>query len=265
MADFLQTILERKKLEVETAKRSVSEEWLMGAAAQQKDSKRAFFEKLAVPGPSGANIIAEIKRASPSRGVIRSGVSPREFAMAYEEGGAAAISVLTDATFFKGSPEDLQAARLVSSLPVLRKDFVVTSYQVVESAAMGADAVLLIVRALSSAQLREYLDLAVRLGMDALVEVHSEAELEEATRAGARLIGINNRDLTTFNTDIATSKELAGKLAPGQVAVAASGIERRDDVESLLDHGIWNFLIGESIMRSGDPAGFIRRLLGESQ
>ena len=265
MADFLQTILEHKMLEVEAAARSVPEDRLMSEALERgSQSRRPFFERLSRPGPSGVNIIAEIKRASPSRGEIRSGVNPGEFAQMYEQGGATAISVLTDSTFFKGGPDDLRAARSACGLPVLRKDFVISRYQVAESAAMGADALLLIVRALSAAQLRDYVDLAGRLGMRALVEVHSEAELDAASEAGARLIGINNRDLSTFRTDIGTSESLAKKLAPGQVAVAESGIGGRKDIERLLDAGIHNFLIGESIVRSPDPAAFIRELMGEA-
>jgi indole-3-glycerol phosphate synthase len=260
-SDFLSRILERKQEEVKTAEKDWPEERLRRDLRQDREH-RPFLQKLMSPGSSGANIIAEIKRGSPSRGVIRSDLDPVVQAGAYETGGAAALSVLTDRTFFLGGPEDLKAARGATSLPVLRKDFVVAPYQILEAAVWGADAVLLIVRALAPKLLEACIELCRQLGLDALIEVHSERELDEATQAGGRLIGINNRDLSTFQTDIGTSVRLAGRLAPGQVAVAESGIRDRKDIEVLLDAGIWNFLIGESLVRAPDPEAFLRRLLG---
>ena len=208
------------------------------------------------------NVIAEIKRASPSKGKIREDVDPARYAEMYQEGGAAAISVLTDNYFFGGSLTDLRAARNAAGLPVLRKDFLICPYQIYESAAIGADAVLLIVRALSPELLKDLLALCGSLGLDALVEAHDEREFDTAADAGARLIGVNNRDLGTFITDIATSVSLAGRIGPGQVMVSESGIHGRPEIERLLNAGIWNFLIGESIMRSEDPVRFLNILHG---
>jgi indole-3-glycerol phosphate synthase len=260
--DFLTKILDRKRQEVESARKATPEGRLRAEVRKPREH-RSFFEKLSTPGRYGTNIIAEIKRGSPSRGPIRAGLDPEAYARYYEHGGAAAISVLTDKTFFMGGPEDLQKARAASSLPVLRKDFIVSTYQIYESSAMGADAVLLIVRALSPDFLRACLDLCHELRLDALVEVHSRSELEEATYAGARLIGINNRDLSTFKTDILTSIMLARHLQPDQVAVAESGIHDRGQIEQLLDAGIWNFLIGESLVKAPDPEWLLRHLLGQ--
>lgn len=259
--DFLTRILEKKKEEVEAAKRTAPFD-LLKEEASRPASCRSFFGKLSTPGRFGGNIIAEIKRGSPSRGIIRGDLDPADQARSYERGGAAAISVLTDRQFFHGGREDLKAARAAANLPVLRKDFLISTYQVYESAVMGADAVLLIVRAISQDLLAECLEVCDRLHLDALVEVHSAKEVEAAGRAGARLIGINNRDLTTFKTDIQTSVDLAALLGPGQVAVAESGIEERAQIERLLDAGIWNFLIGESLVRAADPENHIRQLLG---
>jgi len=260
-SDFLSKILDAKNQEVDAARRKIPEGRLMAESRKPRE-RRSFSEKLSTPGRFGANIISEIKRGSPSKGAIRADLDPEALAAAYEKGGAAALSVLTDRSFFMGGPEDLQKARGAVRLPVLRKDFIVSTYQVYEAAVMGADAVLLIVRALSPQFLRACLDLCRELQLDGLVEVHSEAELGEATQAGAELIGINNRDLTTFQTDIQTSINLARRLERGQVAVAESGIHERGQIEKLLDAGIWNFLIGESLVRAPDPVRLLRQLLG---
>ena len=169
--------------------------------------------------------------------------------------------MLTDPTFFQGSLQDLKQAREATRLPVLRKDFIISTYQIYEAVAWGADAVLLIVRALSKEFLRTSLELCRELEIDALVEIHSEQELEEATLAGAKLIGINNRDLTSFQTDIQTSIRLARGLKAGQTAVAESGIHEREQVERLLNAGIWNFLIGEGLVRAADPEALLKALL----
>ncbi len=278
MSDFLSKILDRKRDEVRTAAKHMPERILRGEA-EKPVARRGFIERLARPGPPGMNVIAEIKRASPSKGIIRENVDPAEYARKYELGGAAAISVLTDGNFFGGSPDDLSKVKSAASLPTLRKDFVISSYQVYESAAMGADAVLLIVRALLPESLRDLLSLCAGIGLDALVEAHDESEFDTAVEAGARLVGINNRDLATFQTDISTSIGIAGRVArargdsagaqvgrrshrPGPVLVSESGIHTRFDIERLLDAGIWNFLIGEGIMRSDDPVGFLKALHG---
>jgi len=264
VSDFLSKILERKRDEVRAAEKRIPEQ-VLRREAEKPDGRRAFTERLAGPGPLGMNVIAEIKRASPSKGKIRENVDPAEYARKYELGGAAAISVLTDRNFFSGSPDDLGKVKSAASLPTLRKDFLISSYQVYESAAMGADAVLLIVRALLPEFLRDLLSLCSGIGLDALVEAHDEREFETAVKAGAQLIGINNRDLATFKTDISTSIGLAGRADPGQVLVAESGIHARSDIERLLDAGIWNFLIGEGLMRSEDPVRFLKALHGNAK
>jgi indole-3-glycerol phosphate synthase len=261
--DFLQIIVEDKKQEIAAAKHRLPER-LLREKARVPQKKRPFLQKLAQPGPSGANIIAEIKRASPSKGIICPDLNPVTYAVEYERGGAAALSVLTDQPHFKGSIQDLKSARQSTSLPVLRKDFLISSYQIFESAVMGADALLLIARILDPKQLKGYLDLCKDLHMDALVEIHSEKDIETATRAGAKLIGINNRNLRSFETDIHTSIRMKSLLEPDQVAVAASGIRSRKDIEKLKDSGIWNFLIGESLVRADNPGAFLKSLLGKN-
>ena len=261
-ADFLQKIIERKQWEVEMASAKIPERHLRDRAESGRD-RRSLLKKLSAPGPAGVNIIAEIKRASPSKGPIREDLVPESLAKAYEKGGAAAISVLTDNHFFRGRPADLKEARAAVGLPVLRKDFLISIYQIYESVVMGADAALLIARALPESFLKEALALCKELELDALVEVHSEQELETASRAGARLIGINNRDLSTFKTDIHTSIRISRQFEIGQVAVAESGIQNREDVKTLKDAGLWNFLIGESLVREDNPEMFLKHLLGD--
>ena len=256
--NILNTIIEHKKSEVAAAKMWLPMERLR-PMAQRDRKRRPFKQNLCRPG---VNIIAEIKRASPSKGTIRADLDPARYAAAYEGGGAAALSVLTDQAFFRGSIKDLQTARGATVLPVLRKDFTIDPYQIYESAAMGADAVLLIVRILSKEQLSQYLALSRELGLDALVEINSEEDLEAAAEAGADLIGINNRNLQSFDTDIGTAARLARLLSPDQVPVAASGISSREDIEKTLETGIHNFLIGESLVRAEDPVQFLQTLLG---
>lgn len=260
--DILSKIVEDKKLEIAAAKQHIPESLLREKAfAFQK--RRPFLKKLEQPGPFGINIIAEIKRASPSKGDIRSDLNPAVYADEYEKGGASAISVLTDQSHFKGSPEDLKIAREITTLPVLRKDFLISAYQIFESAVMQADAVLLIVRILDQQQLKDYLSLCNELKMDALVEVHSEADIEKAGFAGARLIGINNRNLQSFETDIEIAIRMKSLLNNDQIAVAASGIRTRKDIEKIRDSKIWNFLIGESLVRAEHPRDFLEFLHGK--
>lgn len=259
--DFLTKIIADKKEEVAAARRSLPERLLRDKAATAQ-KRRMFFKKLEQPGPSGINIIAEIKRASPSKGEIRGDINPAIYASEYERGGAAALSVLTDRTYFKGSIKDFKAARQAVTIPVLRKDFLISTYQIYESAVMGADAVLLIARILSPNQLKDYLNLCNELNMDALVEINTKEDFETATNAGARLIGINNRDLSTFKTDINTTIRMASLVRPNQVVVAASGIKSRKEIEKILSSGIRNFLIGESLMRASNPHVFLKSLMG---
>lgn len=260
--DFLSKIVEHKKKEVAAARQRLPESFLRKRVLASR-KRRPFLKKLEKPGKSGVNIIAEIKRASPSKGDIRPDLDPVFYANEYEAGGAAAISVLTDQVHFKADAEDLKIVHNTTTLPVLRKDFLITAYQIYESAMMQADAVLLIVRILEERQLEDYLDLCGELRMDALVEVHSEADIETAGMAGARLVGINNRNLRSFDTNIETAIRMKSLLDPDQVAVAASGIQTREDIDKIKNCGIWNFLIGESLVRSGNPRDFLKSLHGK--
>ncbi len=255
--DILSEIVERKKEEVDKARKNMPENALR-EKAEQDIERRPFFERLE---RSGINIISEIKRASPSKGLICPDLDPAELAKEYEAGGAAALSVLTDETYFKGSFEDFAVARAAVSLPVLRKDFLISSYQVYESAVNKADAILLIARILSREQLKSYLELSGELGMDTLVEIHSREDIEAAGFAGARLIGINNRNLQSFETNIDRSVEMSAFLEPNQVAVAESGIRSGEDVKKLSKAGIHNFLIGESLVRSDGPKALLKSLI----
>lgn len=258
--DFLTRIVEQKGREISQARRVVAEGRLADMARRRADF-RPFFENLSRPGAGRVNIIAEIKRASPSKGDIRADLDARRAAAEYQQGGAAAVSVLTDAIYFKGHLDDLKAAREACTLPVLRKEFIISRYQVYESAAAGADAILLIARILTPDKLVQLYNLCRELGMDALVEIHSAEEARVVADTGARLVGINNRNLSTFDTDIAVAVDLVSRLGPGQVPVAASGIAGPADVRLNLSAGIFNFLVGESIVRSADPAGFIAELM----
>jgi len=205
-------------------------------------------------------VIAEIKRRSPSKGDLNPGLDPAAVAAGYEAGGAACLSVLTDEAYFGGSAADLQSARAACSVPVLRKDFTVDARDVADARLMGADAILLIVAALADTELCRFLELAEELGLDALVEVHDEAELDRAAAAGARIIGVNQRDLTTFEID----RELAVKLAPrmpeGIVTVAESGIRGVDDARAVASAGYHAVLVGESVVTSGDHVAAVRAL-----
>ena len=259
--NFLEEIVKHKKEEIAEAKKLIPMSQLCKDAFTSI-KKRPFIKKLEKPGLSGVNIIAEIKRASPSKGDICLNLNPAAHAREYEKGGAAAISVLTDRPYFKGSFDDLKKARNASTLPVLRKDFLISSYQIYESSVMEADAVLLIARILSQEQLRDYLELCNELKLDALVEIHSEKDLEAATQAKARLIGINNRNLSSFETNIGTAIKLVSLLEPYQIAVAASGIQNRDDIVKNKQAGIWNFLVGESLVRAENCQAFLRSIMG---
>lgn len=214
---------------------------------------------------TGISAICEIKRRSPSRGVIRADLDAAELARTYERAGAAALSVLTDETFFGGSEADLRAARAAVGLPVLRKDFTIDPYQLYEARAMGADAVLLIVRILDDGALRDLHALAGELGLAALVEVHDERELDRAAGIGAQLVGVNNRDLDTLEVRPDTCLRLRSRIPVGSVAVAESGIASRADVERLLAAGYDAMLVGESLVGSADSAARLGELLGVSR
>jgi indole-3-glycerol phosphate synthase len=210
-------------------------------------------------------VIAEVKKASPSKGVLRPDFRPAEIAASYERHGATCLSVLTDREFFQGADEHLQEARAACALPVLRKDFVIETYQVYEARAIGADAILLIVAALADSQMQELNHLAHELGLDVLVEVHDESELERATALGIPLIGINNRDLHTFETRLETTIQLLPKVPAGRIVVTESGILAPGDIELMRRHGVNAFLVGEAFMKAQDPGQRLHELFAAFQ
>jgi indole-3-glycerol phosphate synthase len=222
-------------------------------------AERPFHDALARPGMS---LISELKRASPSRGPIQPDADAAEVVSAYERAGASACSILTEPEYFGGSLADLEAARAATRLPLLRKDFIVDRYQLLEARAAGADAALLIVAAMGVPELRHLIEEADRIGLDALVEVHDEREVGAALEAGARIVGINNRNLKTLDVDIETAHRLRRGLPAEVVAVAESGITTRHDVERLEEAGVDAILVGETLMRAGDPAATVAELLG---
>lgn len=258
MPDFLQQIVAHKRQEIAEAAMHTPLPALESVARARRDY-RGFAAALAVP--HHIRIIAEIKRASPSKGEIGVGLDAAALASAYEAGGAAAISVLTERTFFKGSPADLAAARAATSLPVLRKDFILAPYQVHESTAMGADAILLIVRILTDDELHGLYRLARELGLDVLVEIHNEAEADRVNRLGARLVAINNRDLSRFDMDVARARRVAAALDPETVVVAASGITSVAGIHDTVAAGVTRFLIGEALVRAADATALLRELI----
>ena len=220
--------------------------------------RRDFRQALSSRAPA---IIAEIKKASPSKGVLARDFDPMRLARQYEAGGAAALSILTDQPFFQGSLADLRAARAACGLPVLRKDFTLEESHVLEAAAHGADAILLIAAILEEGELRGLRELAAGYGMAALVEVHDERELDKALASGAEIVGVNNRDLTTFQVTLETSLSLAARIPAGVLKVSESGIHCAQDVRRLLDAGYQAFLVGEHLMKSSDPDGALRALI----
>ena len=255
---ILDKIVETKKEEVAQAKRKKTLAGLQDTIGELSPC-RNFIAAL---NGSDCAIIAEVKCASPSRGRLVENFDPLKIAAAYEQNGAAAISVLTDEKYFMGSKEYLTRIKKEVELPLLRKDFIIDPYQIFESRVIGADAVLLIVRTLG-ARIGEFIGIAGQLGLAALTEVHTAAELEIAQAAGAGIIGINNRNLDTFVTDINTCKELARSIPAGIVTVAESGIRNRDDIENIMQSGLRAFLIGEALVTSDDIGKKLKEFRGE--
>ena len=254
--DILARIVAKKREQL--AKRAVSPGQWEKRAEQQHRGRRDLRAALVARTPA---IIAEVKKASPSKGLLAANFDPVRIASAYERGGAAALSVLTDEEFFQGNLGDLQAARATVALPVLRKDFTIAPEQVLEAAAHGADAILLIAAILTEREMRDFREAAATFGMSALVEVHNQRELEMAIDSGSEIIGVNNRDLTTFEVSLETSLRLAEHFPKGVVRVSESGIHDASDIAALRAAGYTAFLVGEHLMKSGDPAAALRKLV----
>jgi len=258
MGDILDEIVAYKRNFVEVRKR---ERTLADLRSHARDSSEAVDFQGAL-AQQGISLIAELKKASPSKGVIRADFEPERVADIYAANGARCLSVLTDEAYFQGCDAYLQAAKGVSNLPVLRKDFTIDEYQLYEARIIGADAILLIVSLMDSSQLDDYIGLAGELGLSALVEIHDAGELERAKAAGARLIGINNRDLKTFETSLDTTFGLLEQMPKDAVVISESGIGSREDVERLEEAGVDAILVGESLMREEDIGAKVRELLG---
>ncbi len=250
---ILKKILDRKAEEINERSAQVSLQALQQHCSDSKPGRgfvSAIEKKLA---NHSAAVIAEIKKASPSKGVIRENFYPEEIARSYEKGGAACLSVLTDIDFFQGNDEYLQQARQATSLPVLRKDFTIDSYQIYEAKKIGADCILLIVAALSEQQLQDLHGCAVEVGLDVLIEVHDGAELETALKVDNRLIGINNRNLHTFETTLDTTYNLLEAIPDDRIVVTESGIHSIEHVKAMRGHDVHTFLVGEAFMRADEP------------
>ncbi|MCX2983351.1 indole-3-glycerol phosphate synthase TrpC [Halieaceae bacterium IMCC14734] len=250
---ILKKIIARKWEEVAARQSQVSLAALESRASEQGPVRGFNVALQTCAGQGRAAVIAEVKKASPSKGVIRENFQPAEIAQSYEQGGAACLSVLTDVDFFMGSDDYLQQARAACDLPVIRKDFMVDSYQVVEARALGADCILLIVAALDDGQMRELDQTARECGLDVLVEVHDRAELERALELNNPLVGINNRDLHTFETSLNTTYALLPHIPEERMVVTESGIHTVADVAAMQAQGVHGFLVGEAFMRASEP------------
>jgi indole-3-glycerol phosphate synthase len=260
MDDILKRIVAAKRDEV-AAGRRIRDTASVRRAADSAGAPRDFVGALQARIAGGAAaVIAEIKKASPSKGVLRADFRPAEIAASYERHGAAALSVLTDERFFQGSAAALAAARSASALPALRKDFVIDEWQVFESRAIGADAILLIAAVLDDAELADFEAAALALGLAVLVEVHDERELDRVLRLRTPLVGINNRNLRTFDVSLETTLAMLPRIPPGRVVVTESGVRASEDVRRLRDAGVDAFLVGEAFMRADDPGEALARL-----
>jgi indole-3-glycerol phosphate synthase len=256
----LTEIIATRRERIAAAKNAVPRESLAGLAAEKRKDASAHRLLRSLSEGDGVKIIAEFKRRSPSKGIINEHANLSLIVSQYQRGGAAAISVLSEPDYFNGSLDDLREARATTALPILRKDFIVDEYQVFESAAAGADALLLIVAALDDSALRSLRQLTEDdLGMDALVEVHTAEEMQRAIDCGANIIGVNNRNLATFEVSLDTSIELAAEAGSEKLLVSESGIETIEDIKRLLGAGYRGFLIGETLMRSDDPEALLRK------
>ena len=260
--DILKKIVNRKLEEIAARKECITEAGLQHKL-QSADAPRGFVDSIAAKINAGkAGVISEIKKASPSKGVLREDFRPADIARSYEKGGAACLSVLTDVDFFQGSDEYLQEARAACSLPVIRKDFIVDTYQVYEARAIGADCILLIVACLEDGQMKILNDLAHELGMDVLVEVHDEEELQRALKLNNRLIGINNRNLRTFDVSLDTTLKMLEQIPEDSIVVTESGIHTADDVSLMRENNVNAFLVGEAFMRADEPGEKLAELFG---
>jgi indole-3-glycerol phosphate synthase len=260
MSNILDEILATKREQVKTARQLRSEADLLREAQLRQDLRgftTAIEDKVASGKPA---VIAEIKKASPSKGVIREDFQPAQIAASYAAGGATCLSVLTDVEFFHGSHDHLRQARAACALPVLRKDFMIDPYQVVSARAMGADCILLIVAALQTARMQELEACAKELSLDVLVEVHNAQELEQALKLDTNLIGINNRNLKTFDVSLNSTLELLDQIPAGKRVITESGILTREHVELMRRHGVNAFLVGEAFMRAPDPGTALSEL-----
>ena len=260
---ILRKIIEAKREELEERKRKIPLSVLQMRLAEAPEA-RPFAAVLKRETGEPIRLIAELKKASPSKGVFRSDFDAEKILLAYEQSPASALSILTDEKFFLGSLDNLALARQMTTKPLLRKDFILDPYQLYEARVYGADAVLLIVAALDDSRLKDLLHLAGELGMDALIEVHTETELEKAIEAGAKLVGINNRNLQTFEVDLGTTLRLQKLIPNSCVVVSESGIETREHVKALEDTGVDAILVGEALIRSNDPIAKAKELLGIS-
>lgn len=265
MSDKLPTILEEiiaeKHREIAQRQEKSPQALIEHLIAEMDDAARGFYRALAETVQRGENaVIAEVKKASPSKGVICEDFDPVRIAKSYEKHGAACLSVLTDEKFFQGSEAYLDAAREAVNIPVIRKDFIVDSYQVYESRAMGADCILLIAACLTHQEMLSLTNLAYELGMDVLIEIHNQAELDKVIGIPVRMLGINNRDLHTFEVDLQTTTTLAAQLPDELLVITESGIAKKDDVLLMNKHHIRSFLVGESFMRQADPGAKLAEL-----